>query len=159
MDQAIRDHYGPLFMSHVKKTRTCWIWTGYIRTITYKRVTPAYYGAYCVRLKPKQITFFAHRFSYELHVGDIADGLHLDHLCQNTICVNPKHLEPVTLKENLHRAANSPASINAKKTQCPKGHLYSGYNLMVTAKGRQCRTCANANTRERRRKLRLKAEQ
>jgi hypothetical protein len=45
----------------------------------------------------------AHRFYYEQHVGPIPEGLQLDHLCRNTRCVNPAHLEPVTGAENMRR--------------------------------------------------------
>lgn len=40
---------------------------------------------------------------YELLVGPIPEGLTIDHLCRNTMCVNPDHLEPVTHRENLMR--------------------------------------------------------
>lgn len=45
----------------------------------------------------------AHRVIYEALVGPIPDGLTLDHLCLNTSCVNPAHLEPVTRSENSRR--------------------------------------------------------
>jgi hypothetical protein len=45
----------------------------------------------------------AHRAVYIEHRGRIPDGLFLDHLCRNPICVNPDHLEPVTPRENLLR--------------------------------------------------------
>jgi len=69
----------------------CWMWTG--------GVTGHGYGAFWVGGR----TLGAHRISYELYVGKIPDGLHLDHLCKQTLCVNPYHLEPVTLAENNKR--------------------------------------------------------
>lgn len=45
----------------------------------------------------------AHRLSYEWDRGPIAEGLVLDHLCRVSACVNPDHLEPVTVRENTLR--------------------------------------------------------
>lgn len=70
---------------------TCWIWTG--------GATGHGYGAFWVDGK----TLPAHRISYEMNVGPIPDGLHIDHLCKQTMCINPHHLEPVTLAENNRR--------------------------------------------------------
>lgn len=46
---------------------------------------------------------WAHRVFYEVFVGKIPDGLVIDHVCRNTWCVNPKHLEAVTQSVNLMR--------------------------------------------------------
>lgn len=45
----------------------------------------------------------AHRVSYELFVGELPRGMTLDHLCMVKQCVNPGHLEPVTVYENSKR--------------------------------------------------------
>lgn len=45
----------------------------------------------------------AHRWIYETLVGPIPAGLDLDHVCVNSTCVAPNHLEPVTKKENQDR--------------------------------------------------------
>lgn len=76
----------------------------------------------------------AHRVSYELHVGPIAAGLVLDHLCGVPHCVNPDHLQPVTPEENRRRQ-------HERQTHCHNGHPLSGENLALV---RICRTCRSA---------------
>lgn len=105
----------------------CWRWTGAFQN--------AGYGQYG---KPPVL---AHRWAYELHVGPIATGLVIDHLCRNRWCVNPKHLEVVTLAENILRGESLPAK-NKRKTHCPKGHPYDDENTYFTSQGwRICRSC------------------
>ena len=45
----------------------------------------------------------AHRVAYEVIKGPVPEGLDLDHLCRTRSCVNPDHLEPVTVTENNQR--------------------------------------------------------
>ena len=89
----------------------------------------------------------AHRWSYEHHVGSIPDDLCLDHLCRNRACVNPEHLEPVTLGEHLRRGDTITAR-RAAQTHCIHGHALSGNNLIRRRNGtRHCRECQNINWR------------
>jgi hypothetical protein len=82
----------------------------------------------------------AHRVSYELFVGPIPDGMHLDHVCRNRCCINPDHLRVVTPVENVMLGRSSPA-LNAAKTHCKRGHPLSGANLYLWGRSRICRTC------------------
>jgi len=89
----------------------------------------------------------AHRVAYELVVGPIPDGLHIDHLCRRPICVNPAHLEAVTQRENTRRG-NGATARNGRKTHCPAGHEYTDGNTYLARTGRRtCRSCTLARVK------------
>ena len=79
------------FWSRVNKdgANGCWLWEGQKRD-----------GYGIIRRGRRRL---AHRYAYELTWGIIPDDCSLDHLCMNTLCVNPWHLEPVSRRENAHR--------------------------------------------------------
>jgi hypothetical protein len=114
----------------------CWGWeaakdtTGYGRFWDGSRVVPA------------------HRVSYELFVGPITEGLHIDHLCRNRGCVNPSHLEPVTQRENMMRGV-SPAAAANRRTSCVHGHEYTAENTYLWRGSRHCMTCRRGVDRAR----------
>ena len=84
-----------------------------------------------------------HRLAYELVKGPIPQGLHIDHLCRNRICVNPDHMEPVTLVENVMRGESIFAK-QARQTHCKRGHEFDEANTYVYKTGnRQCKKCMN----------------
>ena len=104
-------------------------------------------------------TELAMHFSYETFVGPIPEGLEPDHLCKNKGCSNPDHLEAVTRRENLVRG-DSPVGINARKTHCTNGHVFSTENTRINKDGsRACRECGRINAVKSYRKNIEKAKQ
>ena len=109
----------------------CWLWTGTVNRYDY--------GGVQWEGKPYRI----HRLIYELLIGPITEET-LDHLCRQPSCVNPAHLEPVSLLENIRRG-HAPPERNRLKIRCDHGHPLSGNNLYVTPDHRrQCRSCRRA---------------
>lgn len=91
----------------------CWPFLGVINSNGY--------GQFTVSLGKHhhQRRYMAHRFAYEIVIGPIPEGLHLDHVwdrgCTLRECVNPAHLEPVTLAENnrrMHAARKARAAVH-----------------------------------------------
>lgn len=126
----------PRLWAKVEKTETCWLWRGGKDGRGYGIIRAA------GRLQK------AHRVTYELLVGPIPEGMQIDHLCRVKGCVNPAHMEPVTGLVNTRRAYVG----LVKRSKCPKGHPYTGDNLMnwgQTSGDQRCRTCERERYRRR----------
>lgn len=134
----LRRDFDTAFWSYVRKTSTCWIWTGGQSS---KR-----YGSFR--------NILVHRYAYEYHKGKIPDGMTIDHVCKQRLCVNPCHLEVVTRWENVRRG-NTITGNNERKLCCVNGHEFTEANIYRPKRGgRSCRTCQQK--REREYKMRLK---
>ena len=104
-------------------------------------INPTGYGELYFNGKMKK----AHRVSYEIHVGEIKEGMEIHHQCRNPKCCNPDHLEQVTRKENAEYSITK----NSLKTHCPQGHPYSGNNLVINKLGRRiCKICHKLRSRK-----------
>lgn len=137
-----RKRRGAGFWSQVRDDGGCWIWVGSIANTGY--------GQWKDNGRPMS----AHRWAYEFMVGPVPDGLQLDHLCRNRACVNPWHLEPVTIRVNLLRG-DTLAAANVAKTHCPQGHPYDDANTYISATGnRSCVECGRVRSREYQRRKR-----
>lgn len=92
--------------------------------------------------------WLSHRYAYMVaHGHPVPEGLVIDHLCRNRRCVNPAHLEAVTIRTNNLRGFGA-SGINAAKTHCKRGHEFTPANTIVERDHRgtmrRCRTCHNA---------------
>lgn len=147
-DVAFGDQAAPAsFWERIEVASTgCWLWKGPLTDQGYGR-----YGDSRTRTDGRSAS--VHRWSYQTFVGAVPAGQQVDHLCHtrectlkdacpHRRCVNPAHLEAVTVRVNVHRSSN-PAGLNVIKTHCPAGHRYDEANTrpIVREGKRRCRIC------------------
>jgi hypothetical protein len=127
------------------------------------------YSKFRTTTSEKDWPIAGHRYSYQIHKGDIPNGKQIDHLCSEKSCCNPEHLEVVTASENTKRAwergdaklipretnlriLNLARELSRKKklaaTHCKRGHFYSLENtILIKTGGRDCKECRNLRRR------------
>ena len=122
----------------------CWIWIAGVRD------KKEGYG--CFQMSTG-VNRRSHQVCYEALIGEVPDGLQLDHKCRLRLCCNPSHLEPVVQRINVLRGEGLAAQA-ARRTHCAAGHLYTDENTYMRVRtGRQessrvCRQCKNARERQ-----------
>jgi hypothetical protein len=99
-------------------------------------------------------TVRAHRVAWEkfngeqIPVDEDGNSYQIDHMCRNTSCVNPAHLEAVPWLENQARTAG----LTPLPAHCSNGHPMTPANTHLRADGRRiCRRC-NADAAAKRRR-------
>lgn len=109
------------FWHKVRKGPSCWSWEGYVGSDG--RPVMQWRGV------PRHATYAA----WDIFTGKpLTDGMTLDHLCRNGQCVNPEHLEEVTLSENLRRYHAT--------SKCKRGHNMSETRRIFATHSR-CGVC------------------
>lgn len=113
---------------------SCWIWRG----------RPNAHGYASMKINRR--SHLAHRLVYEWLRGPIPDGHLLHHTCEERMCVNPRHLEPVTQQQHQEhhdfKGNRLAAAAWRDRTHCKNGHALSGENMRIDRHGhRRCRVC------------------
>lgn len=112
----------------------CWIWHG--------AVSNGRYGSIFYQGRMQK----AHRVAWILVNGPVPENRDLDHLCRNTRCINPDHLEPVSRSENLRRSPLMDR--HSMRTHCIRGHEFTSENTRRRSNGhRVCKECMRMHIR------------
>jgi hypothetical protein len=82
---------GPRFWKFVSRSSECWEWCGDVTTRGYGQLTFVI-KRIDARKWDRRLKVLCHRLSWQLHYGEIPDGMRVLHKCDNRVCVRPDHL-------------------------------------------------------------------
>jgi hypothetical protein len=102
----------------------CWVWQ--------KWIAPNGYGRFVAGQYNKQ---YAHRVYWMIDKGAITDGLTVHHICHNRKCVNPAHMELLTLEENARRTPHTKLT-EASAREIKSTPFYRGINQDLSRRSR-----------------------
>ena len=119
---------------YVVSPNGCWIWAASMARGGYGRITT-------------KTTTYAHRVSYEIHVGPIPSRMEMHHECGIRACVNWRHLRLVSRKQHISLTPASVAYRNLVATHCKHGHEFTQENTHTYRGRRMCRTCRRETVR------------
>lgn len=88
MDFDLLEKYADLI--EIDEKTGCWNWLGRKHN----------HGEYGIASTPNGYSSLAHRFFYQLFVGEIPDSLHCCHRCDNPKCCYPHHIFLGTDQDN-----------------------------------------------------------
>jgi hypothetical protein len=106
MPNAYTEKEGRRIWSKIKKTPSCWIWTG---------ASAKGIGGYGIKWF-RDRNWPAHRLMYHLLKDSIPNGLYCCHICDVKLCVNPDHIFLGTAQENS-QDANRKKALKKKPTR------------------------------------------
>lgn len=133
---ATREDIRDRLFRHVRvSVEGCWEWQSALNGVRYPLVV--------VHRK----TLLAHRLALLVFRGEFDPRCDVDHLCRNSVCVNPDHLEAVSHRENVQRGE----SFGRVRDTCRNGHPYVG--VIRETHGRLSQRCLVCD-RDRQRKFR-----
>jgi hypothetical protein len=130
------------FWLRVQKSDGCWTWQGAKGDHGYGHFTA-----------DGGVDVSTHRYSYQLHHGEIPPGMVICHRCDNPVCVNPDHLFLGTQRDNVQDMIQKGRRVSywALRTHCKNGHPFNDANTRIQIDGsRRCRACSRASDSKRR---------
>jgi len=103
----------------------------------------------------------AHRFIFAAFFGRVDPKMHLHHTCENTSCVNPLHLVPLSVRHHSMVTHGLPIDYDEDQNKCIRQHPLVGDNLYCPpgSKKRRCRECLRQWDREKYQALKRKRDE